>query len=188
LRYRPRREALEDRALPSTFTVLNTNDTGAGSLRQALLDANAGSGANKIVFNIGSGGAQTISDNLFNQPLPALGSSITLDGTTQPGFAGTPIIVLSGLFSGVGSPGPGLTITGNNSAVIGLDLLTAGCVMAPGAGSRADGTVAIRKSTVSPFGCPGPGHRPLRAGAAGADVCFRDAQHLAKDYVLAPLR
>src|SRR5438477_9933555 len=34
-------EALEDRCLPSTFTVLNTNDASAGSLRQAILDANA---------------------------------------------------------------------------------------------------------------------------------------------------
>jgi len=35
------------------FTVTNTNDTGAGSLRQAIIDANAYSGSNpQIVFNI----------------------------------------------------------------------------------------------------------------------------------------
>jgi hypothetical protein len=33
-------EGLEDRTLPSTFTVMNTNDSGPGSLRQAILDAN----------------------------------------------------------------------------------------------------------------------------------------------------
>src|SRR6266851_10414559 len=33
-------EQLEDRTVPSTFTVTNTNDSGAGSLRQAILDAN----------------------------------------------------------------------------------------------------------------------------------------------------
>ena len=38
---RPHLESLEDRCLPSTFTVLNTNDSGAGSLRQPILDANA---------------------------------------------------------------------------------------------------------------------------------------------------
>src|SRR5262245_40106325 len=37
----PRLELLEGRALPSTFTVLNLADSGIGSLRQAILDANA---------------------------------------------------------------------------------------------------------------------------------------------------
>jgi hypothetical protein len=43
-------EVLEDRTLPSTFTVLNLNDVGTGSLRQAVLDANAVPGADAIVF------------------------------------------------------------------------------------------------------------------------------------------
>ncbi len=34
-------EVLEDRSLPSTFTVVNTDDAGDGSLRQAIIDANA---------------------------------------------------------------------------------------------------------------------------------------------------
>src|SRR5687767_8640662 len=33
-------EVLEDRCTPSTFTVLNLADSGEGSLRQAVLDAN----------------------------------------------------------------------------------------------------------------------------------------------------
>src|SRR5262245_48228179 len=40
--FRPRLEALEDRFLPSTLTVLNLNDSGPGSLRQTI--ANAASG------------------------------------------------------------------------------------------------------------------------------------------------
>src|SRR5215468_11146099 len=39
-RVRPRLEALEDRTLPSTFTVLNTNDSGPGSLRAAVAAIN----------------------------------------------------------------------------------------------------------------------------------------------------
>src|SRR5262249_49799551 len=39
-RFVPRLELLEGRALPSTFTVLNLADSGEGSLRQAILDAN----------------------------------------------------------------------------------------------------------------------------------------------------
>ncbi len=44
-RCRPRLEALEDRTVPSTFVVTNTLDTGPGSLRQAILAANADSTA-----------------------------------------------------------------------------------------------------------------------------------------------
>src|SRR5947209_3606122 len=46
----PRLEALEDRAVPSTLTVLNDHDSGPGSLRQAVLDANAAPGPDTIVF------------------------------------------------------------------------------------------------------------------------------------------
>jgi hypothetical protein len=43
-------DVLEDRTLPSTYTVMNLNDSGPGSLRQAVLDANAHPGADTIVF------------------------------------------------------------------------------------------------------------------------------------------
>src|SRR5262245_61519176 len=46
----PRLVALEDRSVPSTFTVENLADGGPGSLRQAVLDANANPGADLIVF------------------------------------------------------------------------------------------------------------------------------------------
>ncbi|MEP6923260.1 MAG: hypothetical protein ABI954_02240, partial [Pyrinomonadaceae bacterium] len=38
-------------AAAATFTVTNTNDTGAGSLRQAILDANAAAGDDIIAFD-----------------------------------------------------------------------------------------------------------------------------------------
>ncbi len=44
----------------ATFTVLNTNDSGPGSLRQAILDANATPGADTIAFNIPGSGIHTI--------------------------------------------------------------------------------------------------------------------------------
>src|SRR5260370_424720 len=43
-------EILEDRTLPSAFTVLNLADSGAGSLSQAVVDANAQPGADTIRF------------------------------------------------------------------------------------------------------------------------------------------
>src|SRR5580700_924560 len=41
-RARPSLEQLESRALPSTLTVLDLNDSGAGSLRQTILSASSG--------------------------------------------------------------------------------------------------------------------------------------------------
>ena len=50
----PRAEALEGRLLLATFAVTNVNDTGAGSFRQAIRDANAGGNrADTIVFDPG---------------------------------------------------------------------------------------------------------------------------------------
>src|SRR5262249_52650568 len=70
-RFVPRLEALEGRALPSTFTVLNLEDSGPGSLRQAVLDANADPGPDVIDFAPGvtgiivlNGGPLTITASL----------------------------------------------------------------------------------------------------------------------------
>src|SRR5262249_61896247 len=49
-RFVPRLEALEDRTVPSTFTVGTLADSGPGSLRQAILDANGQAGADVIAF------------------------------------------------------------------------------------------------------------------------------------------
>ena len=47
-------------AAGTTFTVTNTNDSGAGSLRQAILDANANPGGDTIAFGIPGAGVHTI--------------------------------------------------------------------------------------------------------------------------------
>ena len=51
-RSRPSLEALETRQLLSTYAVTNTNDSGAGSLRQAIINANGDSSPDNIVFDI----------------------------------------------------------------------------------------------------------------------------------------
>src|SRR6266550_1957473 len=66
----------------ATFTVTNTNDSGAGSLRQAITDANAAAGADTIAFNISGVGVQTI--NVLSS-LPNIAAPLTIDGYTQPG-------------------------------------------------------------------------------------------------------
>ena len=69
-------------AAAATFTVTNTNDSGAGSLRQAITDANASRGADVILFNIAGSGPHTISPGL---PLPRITDSVVIDGYSQPG-------------------------------------------------------------------------------------------------------
>ena len=51
--YIPFLEACEERNLPSTFTVLNLNDSGLGSLRAAVDSTNANPGADTIAFAAG---------------------------------------------------------------------------------------------------------------------------------------
>jgi hypothetical protein len=53
-------------AWATTFTVTNTNDTGAGSLREAIKAANAKAGADEIVFADGVSGTIHV-----DEPLPA---------------------------------------------------------------------------------------------------------------------
>jgi len=54
------RPAAQPPTTPLVFTVTNTNDSGTGSLRQAILDANS-MGGGTITFNITGSGVHTIS-------------------------------------------------------------------------------------------------------------------------------
>jgi hypothetical protein len=83
----------------ATFTVTNTNDSGAGSLRQALTDANNATGPHTIEFNIPGGGVHTISPATA-LPQIIVQEGLTIDGTTQPGYANAPLIEISGNASG----------------------------------------------------------------------------------------
>jgi hypothetical protein len=71
----PRLEVLEDRSLPSTFTVANLHDSGPGSLRQAVLDANAHPGADLIRFADNVHGTITLTSGAL-----AITDSLTIDG------------------------------------------------------------------------------------------------------------
>lgn len=66
----------------ATFTVINTADSGPGSLRQAILDANANTGQDTIAFNIPGSGVHTI---VPTTALPVVTESVIIDGYTQPG-------------------------------------------------------------------------------------------------------
>jgi hypothetical protein len=80
----------------ATYTVTNTNNSGAGSFRQAILDANASGTASTIAFSIGSGPQTiTISPVGIGPNLPPVTVPVVIDGTTQPGYTGTPLITLT---------------------------------------------------------------------------------------------
>jgi CSLREA domain-containing protein len=111
-------------AAAATFVVTSTadgsdNNPGNGTcsspgngctLRAAIQEANAFAGTDVIQFAIGSG-VQTIN---VGSALPTISTPMTIDGATQPGYAGAPLIVLHG------GSGAGLTLTSTGSTVRGL--------------------------------------------------------------------
>ena len=110
----------------AAFTVTNTNDSGAGSLRQAILDANSnGATPHTIVFNIPTVDPG-FDGNVFTiKPLslmPELRGGITIDGASQTAFSGDtnpfgPEVVINGSMLASGS---GLVISGDDGGIMGL--------------------------------------------------------------------
>ena len=107
----------------TTYTVTNTADSGAGSLRWAINQANANAGPDTIAFNIaGCGGVCTISPA---SALPILtDDGTTIDGYTQPGSSppgsATPAVILIEI-DGTNVPNnSGLNIASANNVVRGL--------------------------------------------------------------------
>lgn len=107
----------------ATFTVTNTNDSGSGSLRQAILDANSNPGLDTIAFDISGSGVHTISPAT---PLPPIADPVIIDGYTQAGssvntdpvgFNGVLLIEISGTAAG---PSNAFYITAGGSTVRGL--------------------------------------------------------------------
>ena len=107
------RQPSRARTTSQTYTVNVADDFGPGTLRQAILDANANPGLDTIVFAIGNG-PRTIKPSV---PLPNATDPVVLDATTQPGFQGTPLVELDGSAAG---PGNGLTLSGGSSVVRGF--------------------------------------------------------------------
>ena len=66
----------------ATFVVTNTNNSGPGSLAQAITDANATPGADVITFNLPTNAPCIIS---LTSQLPFITDALTIDGYSQPG-------------------------------------------------------------------------------------------------------
>lgn len=109
-------EALEGRELMATFAVTSLAAKGAGSLREAILLANRTPGADTVRFDVAG--------TIRNGPgaLPKVTDAVTIDGSTAPGYAGSPVVTVD--FQGK----PGLTFAAGSdgSTLRGLALVRAG--------------------------------------------------------------
>jgi hypothetical protein len=128
--FRPCVEMLEDRRVPTTFTVTDPGDTsGAGvfTLREAIHEVNT-STVTLIQFNISGGGVHVIAPAT---PYETIAHTVTINGFSQ-GVSTTPLIQLQGpsgndfdgLRLGAGSGGSvieGLAIDGFGVAGIEVD-------------------------------------------------------------------
>lgn len=147
-------------ALAATFVVNSTADPGVGgctppecTLREAILAANANPGGDLIIFSIPPGGAQTITPG---SPLPPITGPVTIGGTTQPGFAGSPLIRLNGAAAGATS---GLTLApGSGGSVIGalrIDGFAVNGILVSSSGNLIGGTGAGAGNVIDSNGADG---------------------------------
>jgi hypothetical protein len=121
-------ECLEGRSVPAVFVVTSTGDAGAGTLRQAILDANGspnGVARDEIHFNVAGVGIQVIRPTTN---LPAITDPVVIDGYSQLGAvsnssASASNAVIKIQLDGGNDHDPvpiGLTITAGGSTVQGL--------------------------------------------------------------------
>jgi hypothetical protein len=111
-------------AAAADFSVVTSADSGPGSLRDAIVAANATAGADRIVFNIPGTGVQVIS---VLSALPQITEALTIDGYTQPGAKPNSLAVGSDAviriqLDGTQNGPDGLTINASNCTIRGLSI------------------------------------------------------------------
>ena len=187
-RFEPTAQALWQGTL-ATYTVTNLNDSGAGSLRQAITNANANGGADTITFS-------TFGTINLASALPQITSRVTIDGTNggAPGIAlhgghviatgldlraGSDLSVVRGLVvhsftsQGIAIVGSaGVTVAGNyigTDAAGNVSMANAiGVNVFDAANTRIGGTTAADRNIIS--GNSNLGVNIVGAGAAGTVV------------------
>jgi hypothetical protein len=190
------------------YYVTNTNDAGAGSLRQAILNANANAGADGILFTIPGNGLHVITPL---SELPPLTGSTTLSGLTEEGadcngWPPTLRVVIDGFQAGANASG--LSVFGDDTIIAGLVLRNFSGfglelqnnenvrVRCNFIGTSADGSLALGNgaggimvfsSVNSTIGGTSPIYRNLisgNEGAAGIDVAgFSDGTEVIGNYI-----
>lgn len=151
-RFAPRLEPLECRTVPATFTVTNLADAGIGSLRQAVLDANASAGADLIDFAPGLRGTVALTSGELG-----ITDAVRIDapGAHKLAVSGSDLSRVFNIAAG---------------AVVELDGLTVtrGSALLRGGGIRNDGTLTLTDAVVSDNRVTGlPGAVPTVAALGG---------------------
>ncbi len=119
---------LQCSTLTAQIIVVNTNDTGAGSLRNAIDLANSNPGPDNIFFNIpGSADQIILVGATTGLELPTLTDPGTvIDGSTQNGFGingdQSPKIILDGSAHNWDAPINAVFIQGNDCAIYALEI------------------------------------------------------------------
>ncbi len=155
---RPLCESLEGRQLLSIYTVSNTNDSGAGSLRQAIVDSNANptqgmvypNGSASAPFNVIEFDLPANSTISPLSPLPSITAGVEINGSNG--------LTLDG--SKAGSSAVGLDIQGTNTSVYYLNVKNFG-----GGGVAFDGALATGNALY--FDNIGPGNGLFGLGFEG---------------------
>jgi trimeric autotransporter adhesin len=173
-------ESLEPRALLATFSVTSLADAGAGSLRSAILQANAAPGADEIDFSV----AGTIS---LRSALPGITGPVTIDGRSAPGFVTAPVVTLNaagrpGLrflpgsdnsvlssLAVVRAAGAGVTLDASGITLAGnfIGVLANGTTAAPNTGA---GVLVTARGSANQIGTSADGGGNLISGNGGAGV------------------
>src|SRR5262245_30676321 len=160
----PHLEALEDRAVLSTLTVVNLLDSGPGSLRAAVTTANASAGADTIKFAGGLKGTITLASEL------AVTDDLTIDGNgasklTVSGGGATRVFHVSGV-----------------STHLTMDNLTiaSGLASAPG-GNAFGGGLLNEGATVSLSRVVMSNNKAIGAEASGGAVANLAGAHFSSD-------
>ncbi|MFA6027330.1 MAG: right-handed parallel beta-helix repeat-containing protein [Patescibacteria group bacterium] len=105
---------INDVAYAATYTVINTNDAGAGSLRQAIINANANPGTDTIEINAGLGGTISLVSSL-----PDITETVIID------FSNSGIITIDGTAPGLAA-GLVFAAGSDNSSLSAADTVTNG--------------------------------------------------------------
>jgi hypothetical protein len=150
--------------IPRNLVVLNANDSGAGSLRQALLDANAIPSLDTISFDPGFFGvARTIS--LTSGELP-VGDSVIINGP------GAGLLTVSG-----NAAGRVLNINGSGVITVNISGLTVtGGKAAPGGGILIDNEiVTLSKVVVSGNAATATGGGGIALATSGGSLTLSDS-------------
>lgn len=165
--FRPTLMGLELRAVPATFTVTNTTSIGAGSLWQAVLDANINPGADSIDFAPAVTGTIRVNyPNRFN-----ITDELTIQGP------GSSVLGIDGFSFGIFSTSATTTISGLNM-FNGNAGVAGGAILSTAHLTLQDCSLIANSAgnTSVPFGQPGTGGA-ISGGSMIIERCYFEGNY-----------